>query len=129
MSRTPDLLSRWVWTLAAGGGATFSWANYQEALRDREAVHRLPGYRPDGARAIIANGNARRELMRCWIQWTFGIAGVLSLLAPGHRGARIGIRLALFAAQGLILYKDYADRRDRRRVIDLPPGVGRRRTD
>lgn len=124
-----DTLTKWAWVLAAFGGSTYSYANWCDARKDRRAVEQLPDYRPDGPRAIVARGNERRELLRFLIQWIFGFAGVLSIAAPTRGYARVGVRACLFAGEGLILWKDYKDRQDRRRVMGAPQSHLRRRTD
>lgn len=75
-----------------------------------------------GTRLIVANANIRRERTRVFIQIAFCAAGLLSVYRPATeplQGTRAWIGVAMMLASLLTVFNSFADRQDRKKLLDL----------
>lgn len=120
---------RLAWTAVSAVGTVFAVLNWRDAALDRAAVARLPDFHPRGPRAIAGWANVRREQLRALTQACCLAVGLISLIAEpplSPRLRRLSV-LGLMAAQVASVANDLFDRNDRRRTIEAPGFIRRRR--
>lgn len=108
-----------LWTAVALIGVGASSLVYVDAARDHKDV-KIAGL--TGAALITSRMTIRNERLRLGLLLLFALVGVVAMFIPNPPGSfdppRLLVALMLMAGSCLVVYGSFADRRDRRLILE-----------